>query len=322
MNMRMVRGLAAAWMLGAGVAPAAPFPEKPIRVIVPGPPGGGADLLARLLGAKLSVTLAVPVVIDNRSGAGGLLGTELAARATPDGYTLIVGNSGPNAVLPALLKNTPYDPLRSFAPVSLLASTVNLLVVHPSLAATTVAELVALAKAKPGQITFASGGSGQSSHLSGELFKLQAGIDIVHVPYKGSGPAVLDLVAGRVGMMFGNIPSVMPQVTAGRLRALAVTSAKRSQLVAQLPTMAEAGLAGYESIQWYGVLAPAGTPGAVVRQLHAALVAATNAPELQEQLYKQGFDAIGSTPAEFAAYLQVELQKWKKVVAAAGIRPE
>ena len=320
--MRIVRGLAAAWMFGAGVAPAAPFPEKPVRVIVPGPPGGGADLLARLLGAKLSVTLAVPVVIDNRSGAGGLLGTELAARATPDGYTLIVGNSGPNAVLPALQKNIPYDPLRSFAPVSLLASTVNLLVVHPSLATTTVAELVALAKAKPGQITFASGGSGQSSHLSGELFKLQAGIDVVHVPYKGSGPAVLDLVAGRVSMMFGNIPSVMPQVTAGRLRALAVTSAKRSKLVAQLPTMAEAGLAGYESIQWYGVLAPAGTPGAVVRQLHVALVAAINAPELQEQLYKQGFDAIGSTPAEFAAYLKVELEKWKKVVAAAGIKPE
>ena len=320
--MRIVRGLAAAWMFGAGVAPAAPFPEKPVRVIVPGPPGGGADLLARLLGAKLSVTLAVPVVIENRSGAGGLLGTELAARATPDGYTLIVGNSGPNAVLPALLKNIPYDPLRSFAPVSLLASTVNLLVVHPSLATTTVAELVALAKAKPGQITFASGGSGQSSHLSGELFKLQAGIDVVHVPYKGSGPAVLDLVAGRVSMMFGNIPSVMPQVTAGRLRALAVTSAKRSKLVAQLPTMAEAGLAGYESIQWYGVLAPAGTPGAVVRQLHVALVAAINAPELQEQLYKQGFDAIGSSPAEFAAYLKVELEKWKKVVAAAGIKPE
>ncbi len=300
-------------------ASAAQYPDKSIRMILPGPPGGGADLLARLLNTKLSAALGVPVVIDNRAGAGGLVGTELAARASPDGYTLILGNSGPNAVLPAMLKTIAYDPVRSFAPVSLAASTVNLLVVHPGVAATSVAELIALAKAKPGQLTFASGGNGQSSHLSGELFKLQAGVDIVHVPYKGSGPAVLDLIGGRVGLMFGNIPSVMTQVAAGRLRALAVTSAKRSKLVAQLPTMAESGLAGYESIQWYGILAPAATPDAIVRRLNAEIVAAINAPDMQDQLLKQGFDAIGSTPAEFAAYLKNEILKWTKVVAAAGI---
>jgi tripartite-type tricarboxylate transporter receptor subunit TctC len=303
-------------------AGAAQYPEKSIRMILPGPPGGGADLLARMLSAKLSTALGVGVVIDNRSGAGGLVGTELAAKASPDGYTVIVGNSGPNAVLPAMLKSIPYDPLNSFAPVSLVASTVNLLVVHPAVTAGSVAELIALAKAKPGMSTFASGGSGQSSHLSGELFRYQAGVEIVHVPYKGSGPAVLDLIGGRVSMMFGNIPSVMPQVAVGKLRALAVTSARRSRLVAQLPTMSEAGLPGYESIQWYGVLAPAATPGIIVRRLHAEIVAAVNAPDLQEQMLKQGFDTIGGTPAEFAAYLRAEIDKWKKVVAAAGIKPD
>ena len=303
-------------------AAAATYPDKPIRMILPGPPGGGADLLARMLSTKLSTALGVAVVIDNRSGAGGLVGTELAAKASPDGYTVIVGNSGPNAVLPAMLKSIPYDPLTSFAAVSLVASTVNLLVVHPAVTAGSVAELIALAKARPGQMTFASGGSGQPSHLSGELFRLQAGIEIVHVPYKGSGPAVLDLIGGRVSMMFGNIPSVMPQVAAGKLRALAVTSARRSRLAAQLPTMAESGLPGYESIQWYGVLVPAATPGAIVRRLHAEIVSAVNAADLQEQLVKQGFDAIGSTPAEFAAYMKTEIGKWKKVVAAAGIKSD
>ncbi|MGZ8231141.1 MAG: Bug family tripartite tricarboxylate transporter substrate binding protein [Burkholderiales bacterium] len=294
------------------------YPTKPVRMVLPGPPGGGADLLARILGQKLTESLGRTIIIDNRPGAGGLLGMDIAAKASPDGYTIVMGNSGPNAVIP-VMRSTPYHPVRDLTPVSLVASTVNLLVVHPSTPAKSVSELVQYARSRPAELTFASGGNGQASHLAGELFKLNAKIAVLHVPYKGSGPAVTDLLAGRVGFMFANIPSVMPHANAGKLRVLAVTSAKRSKLLPQLPTMSESGLPGYESVQWYGVLGPAAMPQPIVARLNTAIVNAVQAPDVQEQLSKNGFDAIGSTPREFAAYIRAELDKWRKVVVAAKI---
>lgn len=314
--------LLSAALMSAPAAAADSYPAKSVRVILPGPPGGGADRLARILGQRLSDAWGQPVIVDNRPGAGGLLGMNLLAKATPDGYTIIVGNSGPNAVIPNLRKDVPYDPVRDLAPISLVASTTSLLVVHPSVKAQNVAELISLAKANPGKLTFGSGGNGQASHLAGELFKVSAGIDLLHVPYKGSGPAVVDLVGGRITMMFANIPSSMPQVKSGKLRALAVTSAKRSRLVPDLPTIAESGLPGYETIQWYGVLAPAGTPHEIIGRINADIVKILGNPEMQALLTKQGFDPIGSTPAGFADYIQNELAKWKKVIAAAKLGPE
>lgn len=295
------------------------YPNKPIRVILPGPPGGGADLLARVLGQRLSTDLGQTFVIDNRPGAGGMLGMDLAAKAAPDGYTIVMGNSGPNAVIPNLVKNVPYDPIKDFSPISLVASAANLLVVHPSLQANSVSEVVQLAKSKPGQMTYASGGNGQASHLAAELFKLIAGIDVLHVAFKGSGPAVLDLVGGRVNMMFSNIPSAMPQINAGKLRALAVTSEARSKLVPKLPTMVEAGIPGYVSTQWYGLLAPAKVPGTILNTLSGKVSIAIKAEEINSVLFKQGFDPIGGTQGEFRDHIRKELAKWKKVIEAGKI---
>jgi len=248
-----------------------------------------------------------------------MLGMDLAAKAAPDGYTIVMGNSGPNAVIPNLVKNVPYDPIKDFSPISLVASAANLLVVHPSAQASTVAELVQLAKSKPGQMTYASGGNGQASHLAAELFKLIAGINVIHVAFKGSGPAVLDLVGGRVHMMFSNIPSALSQINAGKLRALAVTSGSRSKLVPKLPTMAESGVPGYESTQWYGFLAPAKVPSAIVNTLSSKVSIAVKAEEISSTLSKQGFDPIGSTQSEFVGHIRNELTKWKKVIEAGKI---
>lgn len=298
------------------------FPYKPIRIILPGPPGGGADLLARVLGQRLTTDLGQTFVIDNRPGAGGMLGMDLAAKAAPDGYTIVMGNSGPNAVIPNLVKNVPYDPIKDFSPISLVASAANLLVVPQSVQANSVSDLVQLAKSKPGQMTYASGGNGQASHLAAELFKLMAGINVIHVAFKGSGPAVLDLVGGRVDMMFSNIPSAIPQINAGKIRALAVTSAVRSKLVPKLPTMAESGVPGYESSQWYGLLAPAKVPGTIVNTLATKVSIAVKAEEINSVLFKQGFDPIGSTQSEFGDHIRKELAKWKKVIEAGKISAE
>jgi len=298
------------------------YPYKPVRIILPGPPGGGADFLARVLGQRLTADLGQTFVVDNRPGAGGMLGMDLAAKAAPDGYTIVLGNSGPNAVIPNLVKNVPYDPVKDLSPVSLVASAANLLVVHPSTQANAVSELVQLAKSKPGPMTYASGGNGQASHLAGELFKLVAGINLVHVAYKGSGPAILDLVGGRVDMMFSNIPSAMPQMNAGKLKALAITSSARSKLVPKLPTMAESGVSGYESTQWYGFLAPARVPRPILDVLSARLAAAVKSDEINSVLFKQGFDPIGSTQNEFGDYIRKELVKWKKVIEAGKISAE
>jgi tripartite-type tricarboxylate transporter receptor subunit TctC len=311
----------AALLISSGYA-ADQYPYKPVRIILPGPPGGGADLLARVLGQRLTTDLGQTFVIDNRPGAGGMLGMDLAAKAAPDGYTIVMGNSGPNAVIPNLVKNVPYDPIKDFSPISLVASAANLLVVPQSVQANSVSDLVQLAKSKPGQMTYASGGNGQASHLAAELFKLMAGINVIHVAFKGSGPAVLDLVGGRVDMMFSNIPSAMPQINAGKIRALAVTSAVRSKLVPKLPTMAESGVPGYESSQWYGLLAPAKVPGTIVNTLATKVSIAVKADEINSVLFKQGFDPIGSTQGEFGDHIRKELAKWKKVIEVGKISAE
>lgn len=318
----VVSAAVAACLLASSGFAATPYPYKPVRIILPGPPGGGADLLARVLGQRLTTDLGQTFVVDNRPGAGGMLGMDLAAKAAPDGYTIVMGNSGPNAVIPNLVKKVPYDPVKDLSPVSLVASAANLLVIHPSVQANSVSELVQLAKSKPGPMTYASGGNGQASHLAGELFKLMAGINLVHVAYKGSGPAILDLVGGRVDMMFSNIPSAMPQMNAGKLKALAITSSSRSRLVPKLPTMAESGVSGYESTQWYGFLAPARVPKAILDTLSSRVAVAVKSDEINALLLKQGFDPIGSTQNEFGDYIRKELVKWKKVIEAGKISTE
>lgn len=309
-------------LTAANVNAANQYPYKPVRLILPGPPGGGADQLARVLGQRLTTDLGQTFVIDYRPGAGGMLGMDLAAKSAPDGYTIVMGNSGPNAVIPNLVKKVPYDPVKDLSPISLVASAANLLVVHPSVQANSVSELVQLAKSKPGQLTYASGGNGQSGHLAAELFKLIAGINMIHVAYKGSGPAIFDLVGGRVDMMFSNIPSLMPQMNAGKLKALAVTSSSRSKLVPNVPTMAESGAQGYESTQWYGLLAPAKAPNAILSLLSSKVTVAVKSEEINSVLFKQGFDPIGSTQVEFRDYIQKELAKWKKVIEAGKISVE
>lgn len=298
------------------------YPTRPIRMIVAYPPGGGTDIVGRVVAQKLAEALGQAVVVENRGGASGNIGTELAARAAPDGYTVLMGNVAPNAINVSLFKNLPYDPVADFAPVTLVASTPNILVVHPSTPARTVKEVIALAGAKPGTLNFASAGVGSSSHLAGELFRILAGAEIVHVPYKGAGPAMVDVLSGRVQLYFATMPAAMPHVKSGKLAAVAVTSARRSPALPDVPTIAESGVAGYEASTWYGLLAPAHTPGAAVARLHQATVKILADAALREKLAGQGFEPIGDSPGEFGAYIKSEIAKWAKVVRDAGIRPE
>ena len=298
------------------------YPAKPLRMIVAYPPGGGTDIVGRMLAQKLSESLGQSVVVENRGGASGNIGTELAARAAPDGYTILMGNVAPNAINVSLFKDLPFDPVADFAPVSLVASTPNILVVHPSTPARTVKEVIALAKAKPGTLNFASAGVGSSSHLAGELFRILARADIVHVPYKGAGPAMVDVLSGQVQLYFATMPAAMPHVKPGKLAPVAVTSARRSQALPDLPTVAESGVPGYEASTWYGVLAPARTPSAVVARLRGDIVKILADAALHARLADQGFDPVGSSPEEFGAYIKSEILKWGKVIRDAGIRPE
>jgi len=312
----------AALALSAAAAHAEVYPARPIRMIVAYPPGGGTDIVGRMIAQKLGETLGQSVIVENRGGASGNIGTELTARAAPDGYTVLVGNVAPNAINVSLFKNLPFDPVADFAPVSLVASTPNVLVVNPSTPARTVKEVVALAKARPGTLNFASAGVGSSSHLAGELFRILAGADIVHVPYKGAGPAMIDVLSGRIQLYFATMPAAMPHVKSGKLAPIAVTSAKRSQALPELPTVAESGVPGYEASTWYGVLAPAHTPSAVIARLHAEIVRILAEPELRARLADQGFEPVGNSPEEFGAYIKSEIAKWGKVIRDAGIRPE
>ncbi len=322
---RSVAASAAALFVAAGTAPAsaqpAAWPSKPIRFILPFPPGGGTDTLARIVGQKMSETIGQPVLMDNRPGAGANIGAELAARAAPDGYTIVMGNIA-HAVNMSLYRKPGYDLVADFAPVTMLASTPNILVVGPSIAAKSVSELVALAKAAPGKHHYASAGSGSSSHLAGELFKTMTSIDLLHVPYKGGGPAVTALISGEAAIGFATAPSVLPQVRSGKLRALAVTSARRSASAPELPTIAESGVPGYDSNTWYGVLAPRRTPAPVIARLHEVLVAAMQSADVKERVAVHGFEPETGTPEAFGAYIRSEIVKWAAVVKAAGIRPE
>lgn len=306
---------------GALAQAADPYPSRPIRMIVAYPPGGGTDQVGRVMAEQLAQQLGQNVVVDNRGGATGNIGTELAARAVPDGHTLLMGNVAPNAVNVSLFKKLGYDPVKDFAPVSLVAVTPNILVVHPSIAAKTVADLVALAKARPGTLNFPSAGVGSSSHLAGEMLKSMAGIDMVHVPYKGGGPALIAVISGQVQIMFATIPAAMPHVKSGKVRPLAVTTAKRSQAMPELPTIAEGGVKGYEAATWYGLLAPARTPQPVIARLHGETVKILAGPTRQ-RLEAQGFEPDGGTPAAFAAYIKSEISKWAKVIKTAGIPAE
>ena len=297
----------------------ASFPARPIRMIAPSSAGGPVDVIARPVSQGLGEVLGQQVVVDNRAGAAGLIGAELVATGTPDGYTLLFGFSGPLVIVPHLGGNTPYNTLRDFVPVSLVAQAPYVLVVRPNLGVSTVKELIALAKAQPGKLNFASGGNGTGIHLAGELFKLAAGVNIVHVPYKGAGPGQTALLANEVDMMFNGLPSALPHVKSGRLKALAVGGAKRSSLLPDMPTVAESGLA-FNTSGWYGVLAPRGTPRAIVTRLHAATVKALSAPALKQSLEKQGVETVGSTPEQFAALIREEWNKWEKVIRAAGLK--
>jgi len=298
------------------------YPVKPIRMIVPSAPGSGPDTMARAIGQQLTGALGQPVVVENRGGAGGSIGGEAAAKAAPDGYTLIMASAGSHAVNVGLYPKLGYDPLRDFAPVSLVSSAPNILIVHPSLPVKSVKDLIALARTKPGALSFASGGNGSTAHLSGELFKMLANVNMVHVPFKGAPGAVLAVMSGEVQLAFPNLPPALPQVRAGKLRALAVTTGKRFAAVPQLPTVAEAGVPGYEARAWFGVLAPTGTPRPIVTRLNAEIVKSVRAPEMRERLLADGAEAIGSTPEEFTAVMKTDIAKWAKVIKASGAKPD
>ena len=297
------------------------FPVRPVRMIAPSSAGGPVDVIARPVSQGLGEVLGQQVVVDNRAGAAGLIGAELVATGTPDGYTLLFGFSGPLVIVPHLGGKTPYNTLKDFVPVSLVAQAPYVLVVRPNLGVSTVKELIALAKSQPGKLNFASGGNGTGIHLAGELFKLTAGVNIVHVPYKGAGPGQTALLANEVDMMFNGLPSALPHVKSGRLKALAVGGAKRSSLLPDTPTVAESGLA-FNTSGWYGILAPRGTPRAIVAKLHAATVKALGAPALKESLDKQGVEAVGSTPEQFATLIREEWSKWEKVIRVAGLKSQ
>ncbi|MGZ5174075.1 MAG: tripartite tricarboxylate transporter substrate binding protein [Burkholderiales bacterium] len=305
----------------AATASAQSYPDHPVRVVVPFPAAGGTDILARLLVQRMAERLGANFVIDNRAGAGGTIGTEIVAKATPDGYTILVASSS-HTINPSVYKKIGYDPARDFAPVTLIASGPGLLVVHPSVPAKNVKELIALAKSRPGQLIYASAGNGTPPHLAAELFKSMAGVDLVHIPYKGNVPAFVDLLSGAVSLSFPTITSGLPQVRSGKLRALGVTSKERSTVVPDLPTIAESGLPGYEATTWYGMLAPAKTRTLIITKLHDQMIEVLKLPDIREKLLAQGLEPVGNRPDQFAAIISMELVKWSKVVAAAGVKAE
>jgi tripartite-type tricarboxylate transporter receptor subunit TctC len=297
------------------------FPDRPLRMIVPFPPGGSVDVVARIAGQKMTEIAGQSIVVDNRGGASGNIGSELAARAPADGYTIMM-TTIPLVVNPSLFSKVPYDVVRDFAPISLIAAAPFVLAVHPSLPAKSVKELVALARSRPGQLNYASAGSGTNLHIAAELFKNLSGTNIVHVPYKGGGPALSALLGGEAQLSFLGVVAVVPHVKSGKMRALALTATKRSAVLPDLPTIAEAGVPGYEFASWYGVLAPAGTPAPRITKLHGILVRSLRSPDLAGRMATEGADIIAGSPQQFAAYLKTELTKWARVVKDSGLRVE
>jgi tripartite-type tricarboxylate transporter receptor subunit TctC len=321
MKRERIAALACALMLIAGAALAqSGYPNRTVRFIVPFPPGGGTDIISRTIAQKLSETWSQPVVIDNRGGANGIIGTDTAAKAKPDGYTFVVVIAT-HAINPSLYRKLPYE-MRDFTPVTLMAQYPFILTIHPALPAKSVREFIALAKARPGQLSYASSGNGSGPHLGFELFKTVAKIDVVHVPYKGAGPANIDLISGQVQSMFNNFLAAMPQIRAGKLRVLAVTSATRSQVMPELPTLAESGLPGFDVTGWYALLAPAGTPKDVIAKVQTDVAAALRVPTVHTRLSGEGAEPVGSTPAQFEKFLGAEIQKWRKVIQDAKVTPE
>lgn len=296
------------------------YPAKPVRMVVPFPAGGATDIVGRLVAQKLSEAWGQQVIVDNRGGAGGTIGSDVVAKSAPDGYTILVATSSTHAIAPSLYSKLAYDPVRDFTPVTLLASATILLAVHPSVPAKTVKELIALAKGQPKALSFASSGNGGISHLIGEQFKSMAGIQMLHVPYKGDTPALVDLASGQVSLMFGTAVSFLPYVKAGRLKALAVTNPKRSPIVPDIPTVAESGLPGFEALQWFGIFAPAGTPKDIVARLHGEIVKILRVPDVRERLSSLGADVVGNTPEQFAAFQRADAAKWTKVVKESGAK--
>ncbi len=321
----MRRLLYALLVLGTAASPAVlaqSYPNKPIRYIVPFPPGGTTDILGRIVAQKLQEAWAQAVVVENRPGAGGAVGAEMAAKSPADGYTIMGGTISTHAINASVYAKLPYDPVKDFAAVTQLAQQPNMIVVHPSVPANNIAELIQLLKANPEKYTYSTAGNGTSTHLAGELFKSMSGTKMQHVPYKGSAPAIADAVGGQVSMSFDNISSAYPPVKSGRLRALAVTTAKRSAIAPEVPTVAESGLPGYELGSWHGVFAPAGTPHDVLQKLNAAIVKGINAPDVKERLAALGVEPIGSSVEHFAAFVRAEVPKWAKVVKESGAKVE
>lgn len=314
--------LAVPLCVAASLAYAAGYPEKPIRVIVPYPPGGNIDITARALGPGLTEALGAQVVIDNRGGAGGTIGSELAARSAPDGYTLLLGSTGTLTTAPALYPRLGYDPVRDFATTSLVSVVPLVMVVHPSVPAKSIKEFIALAKSRPGRITMASAGSGTTNHLGGELFQGATGTKMIHVPYKGSGPALVDLMGGQVDVHFDQLSSAIGFIQSGKLRALAVTTLKRSAQMPEIPTMDESGVPGFDASTFTGIVLPAATPRDVVTKLHAALIKVLRAKATRDNFARFGAETLESTPEEFARFIREDLAKWSKVIRDAGIKLE
>ena len=317
----LIRILALVLMLGAQLAPAQSYPSRPIRLIAPSSPGSGVDIVARIVGQKLSENLKQQVVIDNRAGAGANLGAEIAAKAAPDGYTLFMGTPA-HAINTSLYRRLNYDIVKDFAPISMVTSGQYVLVVHPSLPEKTVKELIALARARPGQLNYASAGNGNATHLAAELFKSLTKLNAVHVPYKGTGPALTDLIGGQVQFMFANLTAGLPHIKSGKLHALAVTGATRSPAAPAIPTMIESGVSGYTVTSWYGVLAPAGTSQEVINRLNGEIARVMHSPDMKDRLAGEGAEPVSSTPVEFAAFIKTEIAKWGKVIRGAGIHIE
>ena len=309
-------------MLAFGPASAQSYPTKAVRLVVPQPPGGGNDTIARMIANKLTQSLKQQVIVDNRAGAGGLIAAELIAKSPPDGYALLLGNVATMTIIPNVQKNVPYDPFKDFEPVSLIASAPLLVVVHPSLPVTSVKQLIALAKAKPGQLNYASNGVGSSTHLATELFKVMTGTNMTHIPYKGLSPATTDLLSGQVQVMFSSAVAMLPHVKSGRLRAIAMTGATRSKAIPEIPTVAEAGVKDYEAGSWYGILAPARTDRAIVDTLAKEIGAAVRSAEIQERLINEAVIPVGGTPAQFAAHIKKEYARVAQVVKSSGAKFE
>jgi tripartite-type tricarboxylate transporter receptor subunit TctC len=304
----------------AGAVHAQSWPSKPVRMVIPYPAGGSIDVSGRRLAEDLGAELGQPIVVENRAGANGIIATDFVAKSPPDGYTLLVSTLAAHAGNPFAVKSLPYDPVKDFAPVTEVAWTPNVLVVNPKLPVHDVKEFIAYAKAHPGELNFGSGSTGSAGHLAGELFKTMAGVKMVHVPYKGAGPAMQDLIGGQIQLMFDNLASSLGQIHAGKVRALAVTTAKRSSLAPELPTIAESGLPGFDISTWFGIFAPGGAPRPVVERLHDEFVKALDAPDVQAAMKKMGAEPVGNTPEQFAAYIQSEAKKYAQVIKASGAK--